>query len=50
VPVKGSVKSNAKLAPLIHHATERLGMQALCEHLSACYGLEHRFFIQDNPV
>ena len=33
-----------------HHATERLGIQALGEHLAARFGLEHRFFDQDNPV
>lgn len=33
-----------------HHATERLGIQALGEHLSMRFGLEHRFFDQDNPV
>ena len=33
-----------------HHATERHGIQALGEHLSAQFGLEHRFFDQDNPV
>lgn len=33
-----------------HHATERFGVQALGEHLSAHFGLEHRFFDQDNPV
>ncbi len=33
-----------------HHATERPGIQALGEHLSARFGLEHRFFDQDNPV
>ncbi len=33
-----------------HHATERLGIQALGEHLSVRFGLEHRFFDQDNPV
>ena len=33
-----------------HHATERLGIQALGEHLSARFGLEHRFFDQDNPI
>jgi len=33
-----------------HHATERLGIQALGQHLSAHFGLEHRFFDQDNPV
>ncbi len=33
-----------------HHATERYGVQALGEHLSARFGLEHRFFDQDNPV
>ena len=33
-----------------HHATERLGIQALGEYLSARFNLEHRFFDQDNPV
>ena len=33
-----------------HHATERYGIQALGEHLTARFGLEHRFFDQDNPV
>ncbi len=33
-----------------HHATERYGVQALGEHLAVRFGLEHRFFDQDNPV
>ena len=33
-----------------HHATERLGIQALGEHLATRFGLKHRFFDQDNPV
>ncbi len=33
-----------------HHATERYGVQALGEHLAARFGLEHRFFDQENPV
>ncbi|MEW6562853.1 MAG: Nif3-like dinuclear metal center hexameric protein [Pseudomonadota bacterium] len=33
-----------------HHATERYGVQALGAHLSAQFGLQHRFFDQDNPV
>ena len=33
-----------------HHATERFGIQALGEHLSKQFGLEHRFFDQANPV
>jgi dinuclear metal center YbgI/SA1388 family protein len=33
-----------------HHATERLGIQALGEHLAIQFGLEHRFIDQDNPV
>ena len=33
-----------------HHATERLGIRALGEHLADRFGLEHRFFDQDNPV
>jgi dinuclear metal center YbgI/SA1388 family protein len=33
-----------------HHATERLGIQALGEHLAQRFGLEHRFFDQDNPA
>ncbi len=33
-----------------HHATERYGIQALGEHLAKQFGLQHRFFDQDNPV
>lgn len=33
-----------------HHATERHGIQALGEHLAERFGLEHKFFDQDNPV
>jgi putative NIF3 family GTP cyclohydrolase 1 type 2 len=33
-----------------HHATERYGVQALGEHLSARFGIEHRFIDIDNPV
>ncbi len=33
-----------------HHATERYGIQALGEHLSAHFGLEHVFVDIDNPV
>jgi dinuclear metal center YbgI/SA1388 family protein len=33
-----------------HHATERHGIKALSEHLAEHFGLEHRFFDQDNPV
>jgi dinuclear metal center YbgI/SA1388 family protein len=33
-----------------HHATERLGIRALGEHLAGHFGLEHRFFDQNNPV
>lgn len=33
-----------------HHATERFGVQALGLHLAGRFGLEHRFFDQDNPV
>lgn len=33
-----------------HHATERYGVQALGERLATNFGLEHRFFDQDNPV
>ena len=33
-----------------HHATERYGIQALGEHLAGRFGLEHRFFDQDNPI
>src|SRR4030066_830211 len=32
-----------------HHATERLGIKALGEHLASRFCLEHRFFDQDNP-
>jgi len=33
-----------------HHATERLGIRALGDHLENKFGLEHRFFDQANPV
>jgi len=33
-----------------HHATERLGVQALGEHLAEQFCLEHRFFDQNNPI
>jgi len=33
-----------------HHATERLGIRALGAYLAERFGLEHRFFDQDNPV
>ncbi|MDO9053612.1 MAG: Nif3-like dinuclear metal center hexameric protein [Gallionella sp.] len=33
-----------------HHATERLGIQALGENLADRFALEHRFFDQNNPV
>jgi dinuclear metal center YbgI/SA1388 family protein len=33
-----------------HHATERYGVMALGQHLSAQFGLECRYFEQNNPV
>jgi dinuclear metal center YbgI/SA1388 family protein len=33
-----------------HHATERFGVQALGEHLAKHFGIQHRYFEQDNPV
>ena len=33
-----------------HHATERLGIKALGEHLAGHFDLEHRFIDQDNPI
>lgn len=33
-----------------HHATERFGIQALGEHLVQQFGLNYRFFDEDNPV
>lgn len=33
-----------------HHATERFGVQALAEHLSAHFGLACRYIEVDNPV
>ncbi len=33
-----------------HHATERFGVQALGQHLSETFGLEHQFIDIDNPV
>ena len=33
-----------------HHATERYGVQALAEHLTQEFGIEHRFIETDNPI
>lgn len=33
-----------------HHATERPGIQALGAHLAERFGLQHRFFDQNNPI
>ncbi len=33
-----------------HHATERLGIQALGEHLAVQFGLAHQFIDSANPV
>uniref|UniRef100_UPI0034DF077D Nif3-like dinuclear metal center hexameric protein n=1 Tax=Candidatus Thiodubiliella endoseptemdiera TaxID=2738886 RepID=UPI0034DF077D len=33
-----------------HHATERYGVQALCQHLSDKFGLKHQFVDIDNKV
>jgi len=33
-----------------HHATERLGIQALGEHLAHKFNLAHQFFDQKNPI
>ncbi len=33
-----------------HHATERYGVQALCQHLSAKFELQHQFIEISNPV
>jgi dinuclear metal center YbgI/SA1388 family protein len=33
-----------------HHATERLGVQALGDELARVFGLEHRFIDLENPV
>jgi dinuclear metal center YbgI/SA1388 family protein len=33
-----------------HHATERYGIQSLGENLAIRFGLEHRFFDQDNLI
>ncbi|MFA6120965.1 MAG: Nif3-like dinuclear metal center hexameric protein [Sideroxydans sp.] len=33
-----------------HHATECYGIQSLGEHLAKRFGLDHRFFDQDNPI
>jgi dinuclear metal center YbgI/SA1388 family protein len=33
-----------------HHATERYGVQALCQHLSDKFGLKYQFIDIDNPV
>ena len=33
-----------------HHATERLGVQALAAHLAATFAIEWRYLEVDNPV
>lgn len=33
-----------------HHATERYGVQRLGEAIAAEFGIEHRFFEQNNPI
>lgn len=33
-----------------HHATERYGVQALGQYLSATFGIEHRYIEVENPV
>ncbi|HAQ68547.1 MAG TPA: Nif3-like dinuclear metal center protein, partial [Gammaproteobacteria bacterium] len=33
-----------------HHATERYGVQALCQHLSDKFDLKHQFIDIDNQV
>ncbi len=33
-----------------HHATERYGIQALGQHLSEKFGIEHQFIDSENPV
>ncbi len=33
-----------------HHATERFGIQALGEYLAQKFGLDYRFFDEDNPA
>lgn len=33
-----------------HHATEQFGIQALGLHLAEKFGLQHRFFNQENPI
>ena len=43
-------ESGAAFIAAGHHATERFGIKAFGEHLAANFGLEHRFFDQDNPV
>ena len=33
-----------------HHATERYGIQALCQHIEQYFSLSHHFIDSDNPV
>jgi dinuclear metal center YbgI/SA1388 family protein len=33
-----------------HHATERYGIQLLGEKVAVNFGIEHKFFDQDNPI
>jgi len=33
-----------------HHATERLGIQALCSHLSETFQIQHQYIEVENSV
>ncbi len=33
-----------------HHATERYGIQSLGGKVALQFGIEHKFFDQDNPI
>lgn len=48
--VHAARESGVALIAAGHHATERYGIQALGEHLSTKFGLQHLFIDIDNPV
>ena len=45
-----AVENNMTFISAGHHATERLGIQALCSHLSETFQIQHRYIDVENSV
>ncbi|WP_198934578.1 Nif3-like dinuclear metal center hexameric protein, partial [Bathymodiolus thermophilus thioautotrophic gill symbiont] len=45
-----ALENNIAFISAGHHATERYGVQALCQHLAQEFNLDHHFVDIDNPV